>query len=81
MTKERKVYLESQSKRILERRGVDTKDGVEGVWEGRRVGAEEVRGLEGLVQVLGRGKAKDVSMEDTDAGAVAGEDGEAMDTS
>jgi kinetochore protein Mis12/MTW1 len=81
MTKERKVYLESQSKRILERRGVDTKDGVEGVWEGRRVGAEEVRGLEGLVQVLERGKAKDVRMEDTTAGTGEGEDGEAMDTS
>jgi kinetochore protein Mis12/MTW1 len=81
MTKERKVYLESQSKRILERRGVDTKDGVEGVWEGRRVGAEEVRGLEGLVQVLERGKAQDVRMEGTDAAAVEAEDGEAMDTS
>jgi kinetochore protein Mis12/MTW1 len=81
MTKERKVYLESQSKRILERRGVDTKDGVEGVWDSRRVGAEEVRGLEGLVQVMERGKAKDVRMEDTDAGAAQGEDGDAMDTS
>jgi kinetochore protein Mis12/MTW1 len=83
MTKERKVYVESQSKRILERRGVDTKDGVEGVWDGRRVGAEEVRGLEGLVQSMGRGK-KDVQMEDTAAGAAAAEDegwdGEAMDT-
>jgi kinetochore protein Mis12/MTW1 len=81
MTKERKVYLESQSKRILERRGVDTKDGVEGVWETRRVGAEEVRGLEGLVQVMGRGKAQDVRMEDTNAGAAEGEDEDAMDTS
>jgi kinetochore protein Mis12/MTW1 len=81
MTKERKVYLESQSKRILERRGVDTKDGVEGVWDSRRVGAEEVRGLEGLVQVMERGKANDVRMEDTDAGAAQGEDGDAMDTS
>jgi kinetochore protein Mis12/MTW1 len=79
LTKERKVYVESQSKRILERRGIDTKDGVEGVWEGRRVGAEEVRGLEGLVQTLERGKkVPDVRMEDTDAGAV---DGEEMDTS
>ena len=83
MTRERKVYLESQSKRILERRGVDTKDGVEGVWDGRRVGAEEVRGLEGLVQGLGRGKKQDVRMEDTDAGAGEGGDGdgEEMDTS
>ncbi|KAI4690338.1 hypothetical protein J4E81_007491 [Alternaria sp. BMP 2799] len=49
LTRERKIYVESQSKRVLERRGVDTKDGVEGVWEGgSRVGSEEVRGLEGL---------------------------------
>ena len=63
--------------------GVDTKDGVEGVWDGRRVGAEEVRGLEGLVQGLGRGKKQDVRMEDTDAGAGEGGDGdgEEMDTS
>jgi kinetochore protein Mis12/MTW1 len=81
VTRERKVYVESQSKRILERRGVDTRDGVEGVWEGRRVGAEEVKGLEGLVKGLGRGKTEekerkedvDVGMDevetDTDAGA------------
>jgi kinetochore protein Mis12/MTW1 len=83
MTRERKVYLESQSKRILERRGVDTKDGVEGVWDGRRVGAEEVRGLEGLVQSLGRGKKQDVKMDDADAGAEGGDggNGEEMDTS
>lgn len=80
-TRERKVYVESQSKRILERRGVDTKDGVEGVWDTRRVGAEEVRGLEGLVQSMGRGKAQDTEMKDTDAGAAEGGDGEEMDTS
>ncbi|KAH7389909.1 Mis12 domain-containing protein [Pyrenochaeta sp. MPI-SDFR-AT-0127] len=81
VTKERKVYVESQSKRILERRGVDTKDGVEGVWEGSRVRAEEVRGLEGLVESMSRAKGdRDVSMEDTTAGADAG-DGEDMDTS
>lgn len=73
--------MESQSKRILERRGVDTKDGVEGVWDTRRVGAEEVRGLEGLVQNMGQGKTQDTKMEDTDAGAAEGGDGETMDTS
>lgn len=79
VTKERKVYVESQSKRILERRGVDTKDGVEGVWEGSRVRADEVRGLEGLVASMSRAKRdKDVSMEDTATGA---DDGEQMDTS
>jgi kinetochore protein Mis12/MTW1 len=87
VTKERKVYVESQSKRILERRGVDTKDGVEGTWEGRRVGAEEVRGLEGLVQSMncgrGRKEQEEFGMEDTGAGAgeeEEGGDGEAMDT-
>ncbi|KAI4707108.1 hypothetical protein J4E89_008047 [Alternaria sp. Ai002NY15] len=55
LTRERKIYVESQSKRVLERRGVDTKDGVEGVWEGgSRVGSEEVRGLEGLVESMDR---------------------------
>lgn len=54
-TRERKLYLESQSKRILERRGVDTKEGVEGAVEGGRVRAEEVRGLEGVLEALGRG--------------------------
>ncbi|OSS48693.1 hypothetical protein B5807_07058 [Epicoccum nigrum] len=52
---ERRLYLESQSKRILERRGVDTKEGVEGAVEGGRVRAEEVRGLEGIVEALERG--------------------------
>ncbi|USP80306.1 uncharacterized protein yc1106_07580 [Curvularia clavata] len=48
---QRRAYIESQAKRVLERRGVDTVDGVEGVWEvgGTRVGGEEVRGLEALV--------------------------------
>ncbi|KAF2194422.1 Mis12-domain-containing protein [Zopfia rhizophila CBS 207.26] len=65
LARERKEYIESQSKRILERRGVDTRDGVEGVVEGSRVRSEEVRGLEGLVQEMGKGDG----------------DGEAMDTS
>ncbi|KAL1651498.1 hypothetical protein SLS61_005450 [Didymella pomorum] len=67
-TRERKLYLESQSKRILEKRGVDTREGVEGAVEGARVRAEEVRGLEGIVEALGRGSG-------------AGRGGEAMDTS
>ncbi|XP_014551214.1 hypothetical protein COCVIDRAFT_20483 [Bipolaris victoriae FI3] len=47
---QRRLYIEAQSKRVLERRGVDTTDGVEGAWEvgGTRVRGEEVRGLEGL---------------------------------
>ncbi|KAH7128347.1 Mis12 domain-containing protein [Dendryphion nanum] len=54
---ERKVYIESQSRRVLERRGVDTKDGVEGVGSGEgfvRARGEEVGALEGWVEGLGR---------------------------
>ena len=77
MSRERRVYVESQSKRILERRGVDTRDGVEGVWEGgSRVGADEVRGLEGLVDAFGRiDKAKKANEQEN------GDDGDVMDTS
>ncbi|KAJ4360513.1 uncharacterized protein N0V89_001078 [Didymosphaeria variabile] len=64
--KERRVYIESQSRRVLERRGVDTRDGVEGNVEGSRVRVEELSALEGIVGTL-----------DTDRT----EDGEAMDTS
>lgn len=62
LARERKIYIESQSKRVLERRGVDTVDGVEGAVEGTRGSAEEVKGLESLVEVLKRGA-------DTQAGA------------
>jgi kinetochore protein Mis12/MTW1 len=82
LNRERKVYVESQSKRILERRGVDTRDGVEGVWEGSRVRAEEVRGLEGLVEVMERGKERrDVKMEGVAEEVEHAGDGDAMDTS
>jgi kinetochore protein Mis12/MTW1 len=67
-SRERKLYLESQSKRILEKRGVDTREGVEGAVEGARVRAEEVRGLEGIVEALRRG-------------GTSKDGGEAMDTS
>lgn len=81
MSKERKAYVESQSKRILERRGMDTRDGVEGVWEGRRVGAEEVRGLEGLVGGMEKGREKK-GVKEGDRAVVGGEgDADAMDTS
>lgn len=82
----RKIYIESQSKRILEQRGVDTRDGVEGVWDARRVGGEEVRGLEGLVGGL-VGRSGDGESAGGDVGMRAegeGEEeqgGEAMDTS
>jgi kinetochore protein Mis12/MTW1 len=66
LARERKIYIESQSKRVLERRGINTSEGVDGAVEGQRVRSEEVRGLEGIVQGLSRGKE---------------EEGDAMDTS
>lgn len=69
MTRERKIYLESQSKRILEKRGVDTRDMVEGTVEGSRVRADEVRGLEGIVEAFSKGSG------------AAKNNGEVMDTS
>lgn len=68
--RERKEYVESQTRRVLERRGVDVRNG--GAVEGRRVGAEEVRALEGLVGVLGKGRE--------DAGPGAEDGGDEMDT-
>ncbi|KAF2621660.1 hypothetical protein BU25DRAFT_415854 [Macroventuria anomochaeta] len=68
-TRERKLYLESQSKRILEKRGVDTREGVEGAVEGGRVRVEEIRGLEGIVEALSKGNT------------ATKDGGEAMDTS
>jgi kinetochore protein Mis12/MTW1 len=84
-SRERKTYLESQSKRILEKRGVDTRDGVEGVWESRRMGGEEVRGLENVLGALGRGKSEEGMGGDTRAraredGGREGGDGDRMDT-
>lgn len=67
LARERRIYVESQSKRILERRGVDTTGGVEGAVEGSRVRAEEVRGLESIVAGMQRGRGE--------------EEGDAMDTS
>jgi kinetochore protein Mis12/MTW1 len=87
-SRERKAYVESQSRRILERRGVDTREGVGG--EGGRVRGEEVRALEGLVGELGRGGVKgrknnedgggdgDVTVDENGTGE---EEGDAMDTS
>jgi kinetochore protein Mis12/MTW1 len=84
-SRERKIYLESQSKRILEKRGVDTRDGVEGVWEGRKMGGEEVRGLENVVGTLGRGRSEEGIAGDTRAGTREGGgreggEGDEMDT-
>jgi kinetochore protein Mis12/MTW1 len=82
LSRERKVYVESQSKRILERRGVDTKDGVEGVWEGSRMRGEEVRGLEGLVASMDRGRGADAMAGVQQKDEVEEEeDPDAMDTS
>jgi kinetochore protein Mis12/MTW1 len=66
-TRERKLYLESQSKRILEKRGVDTREGVEGAVEGGRVRAEEVRGLESIVEALGRSNSDSANKDGSEA--------------
>lgn len=80
---DRKLYLESQSKRILERRGVDTQEGVEGGVEGARVRSEEVSGLERVVEALGRGEgqARDGEGKEGKDGEGEEEGGEAMDVS
>lgn len=75
--RERRAYIESQSKRVLEKRGVDTRDGVEGGENASgagRVGMEEVLALEGVAGVLaGRKGVKEYRDGDGD--------GEAMDVS
>ncbi|KAF1980017.1 Mis12 domain-containing protein [Bimuria novae-zelandiae CBS 107.79] len=72
---ERRTYIESQSRRILEKRGVDTKDGVEGNFEGQRARGEEIGALEGIVSAIGRGRSEA-------AAGVEGEgEGDVMDTS
>ncbi|OCK81614.1 Mis12-domain-containing protein [Lepidopterella palustris CBS 459.81] len=52
--RERREYVESQTRRVLERRGVDVRNGT--AVEGRRVAAEEVKALEEVVKVMSRGK-------------------------
>ncbi|KAF9734687.1 hypothetical protein PMIN06_006193 [Paraphaeosphaeria minitans] len=67
--KERRTYIESQSRRVLERRGVDTRDGVEGGVDGNRVRGEEVRALEGVLGGLnGSEKGKGGEVEEVEEG-------------
>ena len=75
---ERRAYIESQSRRILEKRGVDTRDGVEGNFEAQRVRGEEIAALEGIVGALGGG-GKEGGKEG--GGAEGDADADAMDTS
>ncbi|KAF2124709.1 Mis12-domain-containing protein [Dothidotthia symphoricarpi CBS 119687] len=89
LARERRVYVESQSKRILEKRGVDTRDGVEGIFEGTRVRSDEVRGLESVVGAMAWGRKVDgvkkeddeVKIENGDGDGSEDAEGEAMDTS
>lgn len=72
MARERSEYVEAQTMRILEHRGVDLSargDADDGVGEGRRVPQEEVEALERIVGALSGRRRK----EDEDAG-----DGEEM---
>ncbi|OCL12889.1 Mis12-domain-containing protein [Glonium stellatum] len=49
--RERRDYIESQTRRVLERRGVDVRNGA--AVEGRRMNGEEVRALEEIVAAMG----------------------------
>lgn len=50
----RRGYIDAQSRRALEKRGIDVGQGRDSVaGAGRRVAAEEVQGLESVVQALG----------------------------
>ena len=52
--RERRLYVESQTRNVLERRGVSIEEsGVEPL--GRRIGSEELMALEGIVDDLARG--------------------------
>ncbi|KAK8152980.1 putative MIND kinetochore complex component Mtw1 [Phyllosticta citrichinensis] len=56
LSQERRDYIEKQTRRLLERRGVDVKNGdgsVEGM--GRRIAPEEVRGMEEVASMVGQG--------------------------
>ncbi|KAK7517416.1 Mis12 domain-containing protein [Phyllosticta citriasiana] len=56
LSQERRDYIENQTRRLLERRGVDVKNGegsVEGM--GRRVAPDEVRGMEAVAGLLEKG--------------------------
>ena len=53
--RERRSYVESQTKKVLERRGISIGEG-DGVEQlGRRIGSEELMALEGIVDGLVRG--------------------------
>ncbi|KAK7543846.1 Mis12 domain-containing protein [Phyllosticta citricarpa] len=57
LSQERRDYIENQTRRLLERRGVDVKNGegsVEGM--GRRVAPDEVRGMEAVAGLVGKGE-------------------------
>lgn len=73
---ERRTYVESQARRILEKRGVDTRDGVEGNFEGQRGRGDEVGALEGIVKAVEGAKRAEENGHDDGEG-----EGEAMDTS
>jgi kinetochore protein Mis12/MTW1 len=55
--RERRLYVESQTRKVLERRGISIEEG--GVMDplGRRVGSEELKALEGIVDELTRGNS------------------------
>jgi kinetochore protein Mis12/MTW1 len=53
MEAKRRGYINAQSRRAMEKRGVDVGGQSSEVGRGRRVAAEEVQGLESVVQAMG----------------------------
>lgn len=53
MEAKRRGYINAQSRRAMEKRGVDVGEHSSDVGRGRRVAAEEVQGLESVVQAMG----------------------------
>ena len=59
--RERRSYVESQTKKVLERKGISIGEGGGVEQLGRRIGSEELKALEGIVDSLDRGGGGSVS--------------------
>lgn len=63
----RRDYLDTQSRRAMVRRGIEVTDGTAqataAASTGRRIGREEVEGMEAVVQALGGARQRDERME------------------
>lgn len=57
LAKERRTYIENQTRKVLEKRGVEIGD--EAVEVGRKVPPEELAALEGIVDGMGGSTERD----------------------